>query len=252
MKSFMNNFVSAATSWQMLFQDPNSPIMEGLINLHHDLMFFLILIAIFVAWMLGRTLWFFYYKKNSVPSKIVHGTFLEIAWTITPSLILLLLVIPSYALLYSMDELIDPKITLKVIGRQWYWSYEYSDTEKLLNKSIEFDSYMVPEDDLKPGQLRLLQLDDWPVLPIETHVRVLVTAADVLHSWAIPSLGIKVDATPGRLNQVSLFLKNKGFNFGQCSELCGANHAFMPIAIQGVNVYEYLDWIFTKTGVISK
>jgi len=185
-------------------------------------------------------------QKNPVPSKIIHGTVIEVAWTVTPSLILMIIAVPSFALLYSMDEIVDPSITLKAIGHQWYWTYELSDYSENDENSIVFDSYMVPEDDLTLGQLRLLEVDNRVVLPIQTHVRVLVTAADVLHSWAVPSLGVKCDAVPGRLNQTSIFLQRPGVFYGQCSEICGVNHGFMPIVVEGVSLDEYITWLSNK------
>ena len=164
----------------------------------------------------------------------------------TPSLILIIIAVPSFALLYSMDEIVDPSITLKAIGHQWYWTYELSDYSENDENSIVFDSYMVPEDDLTLGQLRLLEVDNRVVLPIQTHVRVLVTAADVLHSWAVPSLGVKCDAVPGRLNQTSIFLQRPGVFYGQCSEICGVNHGFMPIVVEGVSLDEYITWLSNK------
>jgi cytochrome c oxidase subunit 2 len=166
--------------------------------------------------------------------------------TVTPSFILMLIAVPSFALLYSTDELVDPSITLKAIGHQWYWSYEYSDYTDSDDSSILFDSYMIPEDDLELGQLRLLEVDNRVVLPVNTNVRVIITSADVLHSWAVPSLGIKCDAVPGRLNQVSLYLKREGIFYGQCSEICGANHGFMPIVVEGVTLDNYVEWISNK------
>jgi len=149
--------------------------------------------------------------------------------------------------LYSLDELIDPSVTLKIIGHQWYWSYEYSDYSNIYdNESLNFDSYMISTSDLTLGSFRLLEVDNRIVLPINTHIRVLITAADVLHSWAIPSFGIKVDACPGRLSQCSLFIKRSGLFFGQCSEICGINHGFMPIAIKSVPADTFISWITTK------
>ena len=171
---------------------------------------------------------------------------IEVAWTVTPSLILMVIAVPSFALLYSMDEIVDPSITLKAIGHQWYWTYELSDYSTSDEESIVFDSYMIPEDDLTLGQLRLLEVDNRVVLPVQTHVRVIVTAADVLHSWAVPSLGVKCDAVPGRLNQTSFFLQREGVFYGQCSEICGANHGFMPIVVEGVSLDEYVSWISNK------
>ena len=183
---------------------------------------------------------------ESFGEPIEGNTNLEIVWTVTPSFILMVIAIPSFALLYSMDEIVDPSLTLKVIGHQWYWTYEYSDYSVNDEGSIVFDSYMIPEDDLELGQLRLLEVDNRVVLPVNTHIRIIITAADVLHSWAVPALGIKCDAVPGRLNQTSLFLKREGVFYGQCSEICGANHGFMPIVVEGVQLNDYLNWVSNK------
>lgn len=236
----------AAENWQLGFQDPATPIMEGIINLHHDLMFFICVISIFVSWMLARTLWHFEYTQNKIPSSLTHGTLIEMIWTITPAFILLIIAIPSFSLLYAMDEVISPAITVKTLGHQWYWSYEYSDYTNDNNETIEFDSYMIPEEDLGVGQFRLLEVDNRMVVPINTHIRIIVSAADVLHSWAVPSLGIKCDAIPGRLNQTSLFIKREGLYYGQCSEICGINHGFMPIVIEAVPLQNYVTWVSNK------
>nr|QNM39639.1 cytochrome c oxidase subunit 2 [Gelidiella fanii] len=236
----------AAENWQIGFQDPATPIMEGIINLHHDLMFFICVISVFVTWMLSRTLWHFNFEFNPNPSSLSHGTLIEIIWTVTPAFILLIIAVPSFSLLYAMDEIISPAITIKTLGHQWYWSYEYSDYLNEDNESIAFDSYMIPEEDLKNGQLRLLEVDNRMVIPINTHVRLIVSAADVLHSWAVPSLGIKCDAIPGRLNQTSLFIKREGIYYGQCSEICGINHGFMPIVVEAVSLSNYISWISNK------
>lgn len=243
---FMYSYADYAKNWQINFQDPATPIMEGIINLHHDLMFFLCAIFIFVSWMLFRTIWFFNYNYNKISSSWNHGTFIEIIWTTTPAFILLIIAIPSFSLLYAMDEVISPTITIKTLGHQWYWSYEYSDYVDNQNEIIAFDSYMIPEEDLEFGQLRLLEVDNRMVIPIHTHIRVIVSAADVLHSWAIPSLGVKCDAVPGRLNQTSLFLKREGLYYGQCSEICGINHGFMPIVVEAVKLPNYIYWISNK------
>jgi cytochrome c oxidase subunit 2 len=236
----------AAENYQIGFQDPATPIMQGLIDLHHDIFSFLVFVLLFVVWILVRTVYRFHHTKSPVPAKIIHGTVIEIAWTVAPTVILMLIALPSFALLYSTEELVDPAITLKAIGHQWYWTYEYSDYSDSDETSIVYDSYMIPEDDLELGQLRLLEVDNRVVLPIQTYVRVILTSADVLHSWAVPSLGIKCDAVPGRLNQTSLFLKREGVFYGQCSELCGANHGFMPIVVEGVPLDDYSQWVSTK------
>ena len=239
-------YSDAPEQWQLGFQDPATPIMEGIINLHHDLMFFLCLILTFVGWMMFRTIWHFDHKQNLVPSSIAHGTVIEMIWTLTPAFILLVIAVPSFSLLYAMDEVIAPTITVKTLGHQWYWSYEYSDYVSNTGESIEFDSYMVSEDDLELGQLRLLEVDNRMVVPIDTHIRIIVSAADVLHSWAVPSLGIKCDAIPGRLNQTSLFVKREGVYYGQCSEICGINHGFMPIVVEAVSLPNYVYWVSNK------
>lgn len=244
----MNNLIGPgyAVKWQLGFQDPASPLMEGITNLHNDLLAFLIAIILFVLWMLYRTVVLFKVDENQPLSNEKklwtapeNATILEILWTIAPSFILLTIAVPSFALLYAMDEVVDPAVTIKAIGHQWYWSYEYSDYEN----PISFDSYMVNEDDLQLGDLRLLEVDHRVVVPVNTHIRVIVTSADVLHSWAIPALGVKMDACPGRLNQTSLFIKRTGLFYGQCSEICGVNHGFMPIVIEAVDLPSYIKYI---------
>lgn len=245
-------FCDAAEPWQLGMQDPATPVMEGIINFHNHLMFFMVFIAMFVFWMLSRVLAYYRAEVNSKAERFTHSTLLEIVWTIIPACILLVIAVPSFALLYSLDEMIDPAATLKVVGHQWYWSYEYSDYSTLEGgDSLNFDSYMLPDDELELGSFRLLEVDNRVILPVNTHVRVLVTAADVLHSWAVPSFGIKVDACPGRLTQTSLFLKREGVYYGQCSEICGVNHAFMPIVVKGVKPDEYVSWIATKLDGIN-
>nr|YP_011017610.1 cytochrome c oxidase subunit 2 [Bostrychia tenuissima]WQF69433.1 cytochrome c oxidase subunit 2 [Bostrychia tenuissima] len=245
---FFDNFIYCdnAESWQIGFQDSATPMMEGIINLHHDLMFFTLVILILISWMLLRTTWFFEYSENKMASNLTHGVFMEILWTMTPALILFMIAIPSFSLLYAMDEIISPTMTIKTLGHQWYWSYEYSDYVKKDYEPVSFDSYMMPEEDTEVGQLRLLEVDNRMTVPIHTHVRVIVSAADVTHSWSIPSLGIKCDAVPGRLNQASLFMKREGLYYGQCSEICGMNHGFMPIVVEAVQLPNYISWLSSK------
>jgi len=222
--------------------------MEGIINLHHDLMFFISFVLFFVIVILYRTLNWFDFEKNEIDKNsalVVHGTTIEVIWTVIPSLILIVVALPSFALLYSIDEVIDPSLTIKCVGHQWYWSYEFSDFESKIGV-INFDSYMIPEDELAFGELRLLEVDNRVVLPANTHIRVLVTAADVLHSWAVPSLGVKVDACIGRLNETSLFIFREGVFYGQCSEICGVGHANMPIVIEAVDSNQYAAWLIEK------
>lgn len=237
----------AAESWQIGLQDPASPAMEGMINFHNYIMIFLISIGTFVLWMLYKVVSNFNENVNVVSEKFTHSSALEIIWTIIPAVILMFIAVPSFGLLYSLDELIDPTLTLKVIGHQWYWSYEYSDYATLEGgESLNFDAYLVATEDLSVGTFRLLEVDNRVVLPINTHIRLLVTAADVLHCWAVPSFGIKVDACPGRLAQASLFIKRAGTYYGQCSEICGVNHGFMPIVVNGVSIDEYVSWLSSK------
>jgi cytochrome c oxidase subunit 2 len=237
-----------AYPYQISFQDPATPVMEGIITLHHDLLYVLTIIGVAVGWVLFRTTFLFYHTKNPIPATFTHGTVIEVVWTITPSIILMTIAVPSFALLYSMDEVIDPAVTLKVIGHQWYWTYEYSDYADKNGNAIVFDSYMIAEDDLEKGQLRLLEVDNRVILPSNTHLRILVTGADVIHSWALPSLGIKMDACPGRLNQVSSFITREGIFYGQCSEICGVNHGFMPIVVESVPVEKYINWVASQLG----
>ena len=169
---------------------------------------------------------------------LLDGQMIEIIWTVLPALILIVLALPSLRLLYLIDETTEPRITLKTIGHQWYWRYEYSDFNE-----IEFDSYIIPENTLNNREFRLLEVDNRVILPYLTQIRLLVTAADVIHSWTIPSLGIKADAVPGRLNQLNILFNRPGVFFGQCSEICGANHSFIPISVEAINPYDFLSWI---------
>jgi len=229
-----------AYPWQLLFQDPATPVMEGIIYLHHDICFILIIVAVTVVWMQARTMYLFDHTRNTNPDNFTHATVLEIIWTLTPAGILVVIAVPSLALLYSLEQVVDPAVTLKCIGHQWYWTYEYTDD---LENPVSFDSYMVASDDLEPGQLRLLEVDNRVVLPTNTHIRLLMTAADVLHCWGMPSFGVKVDCVPGRLNQISIFIKREGIYHGQCSELCGVNHGFMPIVVEAVKTPKYFEWL---------
>jgi cytochrome c oxidase subunit 2 len=212
--------------------------MEEIIFFHDQVMFILIIIITTVLWLIIKAL-----SGKAYHRYLVDGTLLEIIWTIIPAIILILIALPSLKLLYLMDEVMDPALTIKAIGHQWYWSYEYSDYQ---TETLEFDSYMVPTSDLNKGDFRLLEVDNRLVVPINTHVRVLVTGADVLHSFAVPALAIKMDAVPGRLNQTGFFIKRPGIFYGQCSEICGANHSFMPIVIEAVSLDKYISWVLQE------
>ena len=247
LKNYFISFCDAPEPWQTGFQDPATPAVEGMINFHNYLLIFLIVIGMIVFWLLYKVAVTFNERVSTKAERFTHSSLLEIIWTILPAIVLLLIAIPSFTLLYSLDELIDPTITLKVIGHQWYWSYEYSDYNTLQGgETLAFDSYLINIDDLTKGAFRLLEVDNRVILPINTHIRLLVTAADVLHSWAVPSFGIKVDACPGRLSQASLFLKREGVYYGQCSEICGVNHGFMPIVVKGVSVDTFIEWVTSK------
>jgi cytochrome c oxidase subunit 2 len=227
------------------FQDPASPLMEGLISLHSDIWAIMLFVAGFVLYMLIATL-------TSAPAKsykVHHHSLIEIIWTTVPALILCVIAVPSFTLLYSLDEIVEPSLTIKAIGRQWYWSYEYGDyasDNDLVGNGITFDSNILQDDDLELGQLRMLDVDNRLVLPVNKHIRLLTSAGDVIHSFAVPSLGIKLDAIPGRLNQTMVFIKRQGVFYGQCSELCGASHSMMPIALEAVQEQDYVDWVNAK------
>jgi len=228
-----------------------------MIFFHNYLMLFLIVIGFFVCWMLYKSIVLFNEKKNLKSNNFTHNSLLEIIWTIFPAVILVFIALPSFNLLYSLDELIKSALTLKIIGHQWYWTYEYSNFFLFslpffftLPFFIHFDSYMIDSDDLVFGSFRLLEVDNRVILPILTHIKLLVTSADVLHSWAIPAFGIKIDAAPGRLSQASLFIKREGVYYGQCSEICGVNHGFMPIVIKTISYDVFYKWLIIK-GKIS-
>ena len=221
--------------WQLGLQDAAHPVMEEIIFFHDQVMFILIIIITTVLWLIVKAL-----NGKAYHRYLVDGTLLEIVWTIVPAIILVLIALPSLKLLYLMDEVMDPALTIKAIGHQWYWSYEYSDYQ---TETLEFDSYMVPSSDLNKGDFRLLEVDNRLVIPINTHVRVLVTGADVLHSFSVPALAVKMDAVPGRLNQTGFFIKRPGIFYGQCSEICGANHSFMPIVVEAVSLEKYINWV---------
>ena len=201
-------------------------------------MFIIVIIAVLVLWLIISAIFNKHYYKY-----LVHGTIIEIVWTIIPALILLFIAFPSLQLLYSLDEITDPSLTIKAIGHQWFWSYEYSDIEE---ESIEFDSYMIPSSDLEVGDLRLLEVDNKIMVPLNTEIRVVVTGADVIHCFTVPSLGIKADAVPGKLNQVGFLIKRPGIYYGQCSEICGSDHSFMPIVVQAVSQEKFINWIINQ------
>nr|AAN61504.1 cytochrome oxidase subunit 2 [Monohelea magnitheca] len=222
-----------ATWGHISLLDSNSPLMEQLNFFHDHTMLILLLITVLVSYIMGMM--FFNPYTNRF---LLSGQTIEIIWTILPAVVLLFIAFPSLRLLYLLDETNKPSLTIKSIGHQWYWSYEYSDF-----KNIEFDSYMIPKNELEMNNFRLLDVDNRLILPINSQIRMIVSAADVLHSWTVPTLGVKIDATPGRLNQTNLFMNRSGLFFGQCSEICGVNHSFMPITIEAIPINKFIQWI---------
>jgi cytochrome c oxidase subunit II len=251
---FLNffSYCDAPQLWQLGLQDPATPMAEGMHFFHNFIMSFVIAIGFFVYWLLYASL-----KTNTLKSsKFSHSNIVEIVWTIIPAIILLIIAVPSFSLLYALQaKPSDIPLTLKVIGHQWYWSYEYSlITSHFSTNNFVFDAYVCQFDshmiadksDLIRGTKRLLEVDRRVVLPRGLPVRLIVTSADVIHSWAIPSLGIKIDAIPGRLSEGWVFIKREGLFFGQCSEICGVNHAFMPIVIRSINSSSFLGWLYNN------
>lgn len=218
---------------QLIFQDAATPIIIQIISFHDLTLIILTLVISVVTYALYSI------SLNTYTNRyLIEAQEIETIWTVLPAIILLILALPSLRLLYLTDELSQPGITLKAIGHQWYWRYEYSDFV-----DIEIDSYITPTSDLQLGEFRLLEVDNRVILPIHLEIRVLVTAADVIHSWTVPSLGVKVDAVPGRLNQLGFTISQPGVFYGQCSEICGANHSFIPISIESISLKSFINWI---------
>ncbi len=225
--------------WQINFQDAVTPVMREITWFHNQLLLpITIVITLFVAALMFYVMIRFNRRRNPNPSKTTHNTLLEVAWTIIPILILVVIAIPSFRLLFHQRVIPDADITIKAIGNQWYWTYEYPD-----NGNFVFDSLMIEEEDLKADQIRLLSVDNEVVVPVGQVVRLVVTASDVIHSWAIPAFGVKIDAIPGRLNEAWFQAEEMGVYYGQCSELCGIRHAFMPIAVRVVSEADYAVWV---------
>lgn len=223
--------------WQMGFQEAASPVMEKLDSFHDMLLVVIVVIAGFVTLLMAYVCVRFSAKNNPVPSKNSHNTLLEIIWTVVPIIILVAICIPSMRLLYYIEDTEKADMTLKVIGYQWYWGYQYPD-----NGDISFESYLIPDDKLPEGGTRLLEVDNRVVLPVDTTVRIQLTAADVIHAWAVPALGVRMDAVPGRLNETWVKITKPGVYHGQCSELCGVGHGFMPIVIEAVSKEKFKRW----------
>jgi cytochrome c oxidase subunit 2 len=259
--------------WTVHFSEPLGYWMMYFVDVYMAAFYYLTLVVVFVFWAAFCIVWQFYYKLSVDPEdvdvnvlryelspfrKVTHNETLEFWWTVIPSVIIFFVALPALILIYAIETpLAAPVLTMKAVGHQWYWSYEYTDKldqavfYQYADKSVLLDSYMVAESDLTLGQRRLLQVDKAAVLPIETQIRVIVTAADVLHSWAVPALGLKMDAIPGRLNQFYLYIPLQGVYYGQCSELCGANHGFMPICLYAVKPEVFVEWYLKNAALVN-
>lgn len=234
-------FAAAPQPWQIGFQTAVTPVMERIADFHLLLLIIISLISVFVLLLLICTMVKFSAKNNPAPTKTTHNTALEVLWTAVPVIILVIIAVPSFKLLYYSDVVPKADMTIKAIGHQWYWTYEYPDHGK-----FSFDSTMIEDEDLKPGQKRLLETDTSVVVPVNATIRMQITADDVLHAWAIPAFGVKLDAVPGRLNETWFKATKKGTYYGQCSELCGVRHGFMPIMVQVVSRSEFDAWAATQ------
>lgn len=237
--------LAAPMDWELGMQEAASPSAEHIHNFHNLLLVIITAIAVFVLLLLVYVVLRFNSRANPKPAQFSHNVLIEVIWTVVPILILIVIVVPSFKLLYYTDRAEKPEMTLKVTGYQWYWGYEYPD-----NDGINFQSYMIPDADIdaSKGQIRLLSTDNPVVLPVDTDIQILVTAADVIHSWAMPALGVKIDAIPGRLNETWVRITKPGTYFGQCSELCGKDHAFMPIEIHAVSKEDFAAWVAKMKG----
>ena len=226
------------TPWQMGFQPAASPVMEWVDGFHDFLLIVITLISVFVLALMIYVFIKFNAKANPTPSRTTHNTTIEVLWTVIPIVILVVIAVPSFKLMYYADRAVDADMTLKVAGNQFFWTYEYPDHDELT-----FDAIMVDDADLEDGDLRLLTTDNAVVLPVDATIRLLLTANDVIHAWAVPAFGVKMDAVPGRLNETWFRIDKEGMYYGQCSELCGSNHGFMPIMVKAVSKDEFAAWV---------
>jgi len=224
--------------WQLGMQPPATPVKERIHEFHDELLVIITLITVFVTGLLGYVMFRFSAKRNPVPTRTSHNTVIEVLWTVVPVVILVAIAIPSFKLMYFMDEVPNAEMTIKVTGHQWYWSYEYPD-----QGSLAFDSNIIQEKDLKPGQKRLLEVDNPLVVPVDTTIRVQITGTDVLHSWFVPSFGVQEYAVIGRLNESWMKVLHEGTYYGECNQICGVNHAFMPIAVKAVSKADFKNWL---------
>ena len=224
--------------WQLGFQPSATEVMDRLSAFHDLLLIIITLIAAFVLGLLVYVMWRFNNQRNPLPSRTSHNTVIEMLWTVVPVLILISIAIPSFKLMYYMDRVPNPEMTIKVTGHQWYWSYEYPD-----QGGLAFDSNIIPEDQLKAGQKRLLDVDNPLVVPADTIIRVTVTGTDVIHSWFVPSFGVQEYAIVGRLNESWMKIEHPGTYYGQCNQICGVNHAFMPIKVEAIPKDAFQRWL---------
>jgi cytochrome c oxidase subunit 2 len=248
-------FANQPQLWGIDLQPAATPVMEDIRWFHNQLLFPLItVITLFVMGLMAYVMVKFNRKANPTPSKFTHNTTVEVLWTVIPVIILVVIAVPSFKLLYKADSIAEAEMTLKVTGNQWYWSYEYTD-----HNGLAFDSYLLEGEDLPKDALRLLTVDEKVVLPVDTDIRIIVTATDVLHNWAMPAFGIKIDTIPGRLRETWVRITKEGTFYGQCSELCGARHAYMPIQVEAVSKEKFNAWVTkaqakhgTSTGAPTK
>ena len=231
-------FANQPKEWQLGFQNPASDSMRDIVSFHNNLLLpIIIAISVFVLFLMLYACVRFRASANPNPSKRTHNVTVEILWTLIPCLILIVMAVPSFKILYKQDTIPKADLTIKAVGYQWYWGYEYPD------ENIVFDSYMIDEKDLRADQPRLLAVDNEVVVPVNKVVKVLITANDVLHAWALPAFGVKRDAVPGRINETWFKAEKEGTYYGQCSELCGIKHAFMPITVKVVSEEDYQEWL---------
>jgi cytochrome c oxidase subunit 2 len=224
--------------WEIGMQPPATPVKDRLSAFHDELLVIITLITIFVLGLLLYVIVRFHHRRHPVPTRTSHNTVIEMLWTVVPVLILVIIAIPSFKLMYYMDRVPNPDMTIKVTGHQWYWSYEYPD-----QSGLAFDSNLIPEADLKPGQKRLLDVDNPLVVPVDTTIRVQVTGTDVIHSWFVPSFGVQEYAIVGRLNESWMRVEHPGVYYGECNQICGVNHAFMPIKVVAMSKDEFQHWL---------
>lgn len=239
-------FADKPHDWQIDFQQPVTPVMEKITEFHDLILVIQFGICAFVGALILYIIFRFRASRNPTPTKTSHNSLLEVIWTLIPVVILIIIVVPSMRLLYFMDVVPKADMTIKAIGNQWYWTYEYPDED------ISFDSMLIEDQDLKPGQMRLFEVDNRVVVPTNTVVRLITTSNDVLHSWAVPSFGVKKDSVPGRLNETWFKVEKEGTYRGQCSELCGAKHGFMPIVVEAVSPARYQFWVASHKPEPSK